>query len=130
MAGKSSNSAEIQIGANTVAKMLSFNVDQGCVIIDDTVIGDAADTHQVGTTNWTAQVECFWDEDDTNGQEAMTIGASVDFSAMPEGDGSTLIDYNGTASVSAINYVIAKNEIIKASFTVTGNGALTRSVLA
>ena len=130
MANHSGNSGSVTIGANAVAEVLSFSLTEGVNVIDDTVIGDSADSHIVGTTNWSGSVSCYWDETDTTGQEAMTIGASVALHLLPEGTGSTNIDFEGTASVTSIERATANNSIITANFSFQGTGALTRTVLA
>lgn len=130
MANYTGNSGSVLIGTNTVAEVLSFSLTEGINVIDDTVVGDSADTHQVGTTNWIGSVSCFWDDTDTNGQEAMTIGASVALHLEPTGVGTGNIDFNGTASVTSIERSVANNSIITANFSFQGNGALTRTVLA
>jgi len=130
MANYSGNSGSVTIGANAVAEVLSFDLSEGINVIDNTVVGDAADTHLVGTTNWSGSISCFWDDTDTNGQEAMTIGASVTIHLLTTGSGSGKIDFNGTASVTSIERSVANNSIITANFSFQGNGALTRSVLA
>lgn len=130
MATHTGNSGAVQIGADAVAEVLDWSLTEGVNVIDDTVVGDAADTHKVGTTNWSGSVNCYWDETDTNGQEAMTIGASVDLSLLPDGATTGDIDFNGTASITSIERASANNSIVTASFSFQGNGALTRSVLA
>ncbi len=130
MANYSGNSGSVLIGANAVAEVLSFALSEGINVIDDTVIGDTSDTHKVGTVNWSGSVSCYWDDTDTTGQEAMTVGASVALHLLPTGSGTGKIDFNGTASITAIERSPANNAIITANFTFQGNGALTRSVLA
>ena len=130
MANHTGNAGTVLITAAAVAEVLSFSLTEGVSVIDDTVVGDAADTHQVGTVNWSGSVSCYWDETDTLGQEALTIGASVALHLLPEGAGSTNIDFNGTASVTSIERSVANNSIVTANFSFQGNGALTRSVLA
>lgn len=130
MANHIGNSGEVQIGNNEVLEVLDFTLSEGVEIVDSSAIDDATDTHLAGTTNWSGSVNCFWDETDTNGQEAMTIGASVDLSLMPEGDAVPNIDFNGTATIESIERATARNSIVTASFTFTGTGVLTRTVLA
>jgi len=130
MANLTGNAGSVLIGANAVAEVLSFSLSEGINVVDDTVIGDAADTHKVGTTNFSGSADCYWDDSDATGQEAMTIGASVDLHLLPEGAGTGNIDFNGSATITSIERSVANNGIITASFSFQGNGALTRSVLA
>lgn len=130
MANVTGNDGDVTISAAVVAEVLSFNITEGVNIIDDTVIGDAADTHKTGTTNWSASISAFWDSTDATGQEAMTIGASIEAHLRPTGAGTGNIDFNGTGTVASIERSITNNGITTANFSVTGNGALTRAVLA
>lgn len=130
MATHTGNAGEVQVGVNTVAEMLSWTLTENVNVIDDTVTGDTADSHLTGTVNWSGSVNCFWDETDTNGQEAMTIGASVTLHLLPDGATTGDIDFNGTATINSIERSSANNATVTANFTFTGNGALTRSVLA
>jgi len=130
MATHTGNGGIAKIGANTVAEFLTWSLTEGVNIIDDTVAGDASDTHQSGTTNWSGSVNCYWDETDTTGQEAMTIGASVELHLLPDGATTGDIDFNGTATINSIERSTANNSIVTANFSFTGNGALIRSVLA
>jgi len=129
MANISGNSGDVTISAAIVAEVLSFSLTEGVNVIDDTVIGDAADTHLVGTTNWSGSLSCFWDSTDSAGQEAMVIGASLEVHLRPEGAGATNIDFNGTASITSIERAVANNAIVTANFSFQGTGALTRTVL-
>ena len=123
------NGGQVQIGANVVAEVLSFSLSEGINVVDDTVAGDTSDTHKTGTTNWNGSVSCYWDETDATGQEAMTIGASVDLSLFPDGATTGDIDFNGTATITAIERSSANNSIVTANFTFQGNGDLARSVI-
>lgn len=129
MANHIGNSGDVTITAAVVAEVLDFTLSEGVEIVDNSAISDAADTHLAGTTNWSGSVNCFWDETDAAGQESMTIGASVTIHLRPEGAGTTNIDFNGTATIESIERSTARNSIVTASFTFTGNGALSRTVL-
>lgn len=130
MATHTGNNGSVLITAAVVAEVLSFSLSEGVNVVDDTVIGDSADTHLTGTVNWNGSIDCYWDETDSTGQEAMTIGASVALHLNPDGTSTGDIDFNGTATITAIERSVANNGIVTASFTFQGNGALTRSVLA
>ena len=129
MATHTGNGGSVLITAAAVAEVLDWSLTEGINVIDDTVVGDAADTHLVGTTNWSGSVNCYWDETDASGQEAMTIGASVELHLLPDGAATGDIDFNGTASITSIERASANNSIVTASFSFQGNGALTRTVI-
>ena len=129
MATHTGNSGAVKIGANTVAETLSWSLTETGNVADDTAQGDSAQTHKSGTTAWSGSITCWWDETDTNGQEAMTVNASVDLSLLPDGVATGDIDFNGTATITSIERSSANDSIVTANFSFQGNGALTRSVL-
>ena len=89
-------------------------------------MGDSWRTHLTGLKTWDGTVECMWDDTDTNGQEALTVGSSVSLTLCPEGD--TTGDYTlaGTATVTGVtNTQSYDNTVVTRSFTFQGSGALT-----
>jgi len=129
MANHTGNGGQVQIGANVVAEVLNWSLSEGINVVDDTTTGDTSDTHKTGTVNWNGSINCYWDETAATGQEAMTIGASVDISLYPDGVATGDIDFNGTATITAIERSSANNSIVTANFTFQGNGDLTRTVV-
>lgn len=130
MANHTSSAGLITIGGNTVAELLSYNIDEGVATLDDSEMTDTAETHKTDMTNWGASVECFWDEADTTGQGAMTIGASVSAIFLPEGNTSGDVSRSGTATVESKSMAVAKGSMITQSFTLKGNGVLTDGTVA
>jgi hypothetical protein len=123
------NNGYVKISTNTVAEMVDWSLTEGIAVIDNTVVGDTYDTHETGTKNWSGSVSCYWDETDSTGQEAMTIGVSVELHLLPDGESANDIDFNGTATITSIERGGANNGMVTANFSFQGNGALTRSVL-
>ena len=124
MANHTSSAGLITIGGNTVAELLSFNIDESVITIDDSELTDTAETHQTDMTSWTATIECFWDEEDATAQGAMTIGASIAAIFLPEGETSGDVSRTGTATIEGKSQAVAKGSMITQSFTLKGNGAL------
>lgn len=120
----------VQVGGNTVAEIKSFSIDESANPINDSNLNDAAETHLIGRTSWTASIEVQWDETDTTGQEAMTIGASIAATFLPEGNTTGDVSMAGTASITNRSTAVAEEAIITQSFTLQGNGALTRGTVA
>ena len=130
MATHIGNNGSVTIGANTVAEVVSWSLTENANTADDTVIGDTAMSHIGGLVSWSGSVNCYWDETDSTGQEAMTAGASVVIHLLPDGSTTGDIDFNGTATIVSIERSIANDSIVTANFSFTGNGVLTRTVLA
>lgn len=115
----------VKVGANTVAEVRSFEIETTQDTVDDSVMGDTWHTHLTGLKAWTATAECLWDETDTNGQVALTIGASVSLSLGPEGHTSGDTIYTGTATVKTIGVAAAHDGVVTRRVSFEGNGALT-----
>jgi len=125
MANFNGNGGVVKNGANTIAEVLDFSIDETANTVDDTVLGDAASTHLAGLDSWSGSINCYWDDTDTNGQVAMTIGQSVTLNLLPEGAAGGQAEYSGTATITGISRAIANDSIITQSFTFTGSGVLT-----
>jgi hypothetical protein len=130
MANYIGNSGEVQIGANAVAEVTAFSVSESANVADNTALGATWRTHKAGTKSWNGSVSCFYMEGDTNGQDAMTVGASVDLSLIPRGDTQTYIDLNGQATITSIETDVSLDGIITANFSFEGDGELAKDAIA
>lgn len=129
MANHAGSEGAVYIGANQVAEVRNWSLEQSADTIDDTVLGDTAKTHKAGLTEWSGSMDCFWDETDTNGQGAMTIGASVTLNLYPEGNVAADIYYTGTATITGISREGSHDGMVEASYSFQGSGALTESTM-
>ncbi len=85
MANHKGSEGVAKIGSSTIAEIKDFSLSETAETIDDTTMGDSARTKQVGLTSASGSMTAFWDETDTSGQGAMTVGASVTLNLYPEG---------------------------------------------
>ena len=118
----------VKIGANTTAEVKSFNVSSSQELIPDTAMGDSWETHLTGRKKWSGRLDCYWDDTDTNGQETMTLGASVVLLLYPEyQDGASgEAELTGTATITEIEVTVsAENALVERSISFEGNGTLT-----
>jgi len=127
MANHKGSEGLVKVGTNTVAEVKSWSVEENADTIEDTTMGDTARTFQAGLTDWGGSLECFWDETDSTGQGALTIGAQVTLNLYPEGATTGDTYYTGTAIVTGITRQAALDGMVEASFTFKGTGALSES---
>lgn len=127
MANHTGSEGTVKIGTNTVAEIRSWSIEESADTIEDTAMGDTARTFRTGLTAWSGSLDCWWDETDTTGQGALTVGAQVTLNVYPEG--ATVGDtyYTGTAIVTGISRQAAFDGMVEASFSFQGTGALTES---
>ena len=129
MATYNGRSGIVQVGANTVAEVTSFSLDETGELTEDTELTDSDKSFLADINAWTGSLECHWDPTDTNGQEALTAGASVTLHLLFQGTGAGNIDYNGTALITSISRGASGGATVSASFSFQGSGPLTRTVL-
>jgi len=130
MATHKGSEGTVKVGANAIAEVRSFSISETGDTIEDTTMGDAARTYKPSLTSWSGSVEVYWDETDTNGQVALTVGAEVTLNVYPEGS-STGADYlTGSAIVTGRTINSSFDGMVEASITVQGNGALTADTVA
>jgi hypothetical protein len=129
MANHAGSEGTVKIGSNVIAEIRSYSIEESADTVEDTTLGDTARTFKSGLTSWSGSLDCFWDETDTSGQGAMTVGAEVTISVYPEGAISADTYYTGSAIVTGITRQGSMDGMVEASFSFNGNGALTESTV-
>jgi hypothetical protein len=125
MANHRGSEGVVQVGTNAIAEIKGYSINETMNVIEDTALSDTAKTYQSGSTEWDGSVDCYWDETDTNGQVAMTIGSSITAKFYPEGSSTGDKYMHGTALITGISISSAVDGMIDASYTLKGTGALT-----
>ena len=121
----------IKIGSNAVAELRGYSYTETATVIDDTSQTDTWTTHLPGLKSWAGQAEAAWDETDTTGQGALTVGASVSLTFYPEGATTGDTTAAGTATVTSVGVSVPNGSgLVTRSFSFTGNGALTHGTAA
>lgn len=119
----------VKIGANTIAEVKSYSIEESADTVETTSMGDAARTYRPSLTTFTGTIECHWDEADTNGQAALTIGAEVTLNLYPEGDTSGSY-YTGSVIITGVSRAGAMDDVVSATYSFQGNGELSLESIA
>jgi hypothetical protein len=125
MATHKGSEGVVKVGANTVAAVRSYSIEETGDTVEDSVIGTVARTYKPTLTSWTASMDIYWDESDTTGQGALTIGAEVTVGLYPEGDTTGDVYYTGSAIVTGSSISGSFDGMVEGSISLQGNGALT-----
>ena len=88
MATHAGSEGTVKSGANDIAEIRSFSLEESADTIEDTTMGDTSRTYLTGLKTFSGSVDVFWDETDTNGQVSFAVGSSVTLAVYPEGDTS------------------------------------------
>lgn len=130
MATHTGSEGTLKVGSNAVAEIRSFTINETGETIEDTSMGDTSRTFKAGLKTFTASVEVFWDETDTNGQGALDVGSTVTLNVYPEGSDVTGdLYYSGSTIVTGKTITSSFDGMVEASFELQGTGALTETTV-
>ena len=132
MATHTGSEGTVRVGINAIAEIRSYSVEETADTVEDTAMGDPYRTFKTTLKGWSGSVDVFWDETDTNGQVAMTVGTEVTINFFPEGAtaGQTEKYYSGTAIVTGRTVTGSFDGMVEATITLQGTGALSLLTLA
>ena len=130
MAVHKGSEGTVKVGANAIAEIRSYSLEESADTLETTSMGDTARTYLPSLSTFSGSVDVYWDETDTTGQGALTIGAEVTLNIYPEGDASSDVYYTGSAIVTGVTRSGSFDGMVEASISVQGTGALTSSTVA
>jgi len=120
----------VKVGANTVASVKGFSMDEQMSPIDDSDLSDQELTYVAGDISRTAQLDCHWDKADATGQGALSIGTEVSLVLQPEGDASGDETRTMTALVVSVGEANEKGGMVSKSVGFQISGAVTVGAVA
>lgn len=130
MATHVGTSGVVKVGANAVAEVTGFSIDETSDTVEDTTLTDTAKTYKVLRSDATGTIECHWDETDSDGQGALTVGAEVTLNLYPEGADSSDTYYTGTAIVTGVSQSVSLDGIISRTINVQFSGGVSTSTVS
>ena len=129
MATHAGSEGTVKVGSNAVAEIRSFSIEETADTLEDTTMGDTARSYKSSLTSFSGSVDVLWDETDSSGQGALTIGAEVTLNLYPEGDAASDTYLTGSAIVTGRSISSSYDGLVEMSITVQGNGALTTTTV-
>lgn len=127
MATHTGSEGTVRVGANAIAEIRSYSLEETADTVEDTSMGDAYRTHKTTLKSFSGSVDVFWDETDTNGQIALAVGSEVTINFYPEGTTTGDRYYTGTAIVTSKTVTGSFDGMVESTINVQGTGALTFS---
>lgn len=129
MANHTGQSGVVKLGTNAVGSVTGFSLDTTGDVIESSNLGSTARSYMAGRTSFTASVEANFDESDSSGQLALTVGSTVALKLYPEGADSGDYYWSGSAIVTGESHSVTLDDLIKSSMTLQGTGVLTRTTV-
>ena len=130
MANHTGSEGVVKVGANTVAEVRDWSLSETADTIEDTAMGDSARTRKPGLTSASGSISAFWDEADTTGQGAMTVGAEVTLNLYPEGATSGDTYATLSAIITEAGVSASFDGMVEATFSFEANGAVIWGTVA
>jgi hypothetical protein len=127
MATHTGSEGTVRVGANAIAEIRSYSLEETADTVEDTSMGDTFRTHKTTLKSFSGSVDVFWDEGDTNGQIALAVGSEVTINFYPEGATTGDKYYTGTAIVTSKTVTGSFDGMVESTINVQGTGALTFS---
>ena len=115
----------VQVGSNAIGEIRGFSIDETIDTVEDTSMGDASKSYLASIKDFSGSVDVLYDETDTNGQTALSLGASVTLNFAPEGTASGDVKLTGTAIVTGKSITSSFDGLVESTITVQGTGGLT-----
>ena len=129
MATHAGSEGLVKVGANTIGNVRSYSIEETADTIEETTMGQSARLYRASLTSWSGSVDIYWDETDTTGQGALTVGSEVTLNFYPEGDDAGDTYYTGTAIVTGVTKSAAFDGMVEGSISIQGDGALTSTTV-
>jgi hypothetical protein len=123
------NAGVVKVGSGTVAEVNNFSVNQTAAVTEDTSMGDTWTTIKTTQKSWNASISCHWDDTDSDGQVALTVGSEVALTLYPEGTASGQYTLIGNAIVTDIKQSQEYKGLVSVDFTCQGTGSLAIGVV-
>ena len=125
MATHTGSAGVVKVASATVAEVRNWSLDQTNDTVETTKLGDTVKTYSATQNSSSGTLECFWDETDTTGQVALTIGATATLNLYPEGATSGDTYYSLSAIVTSVGVSQTHDGIVERSIGFQGTGAVT-----
>lgn len=130
MANHTGSEGTVHVGTSAIAEIRSFSFTETADTIEDTTMGDTARSYKPSLRSFSGSVDVYWDETDTDGQVALSVGSEVTIKFYPEGSSSGDKYYTGSAIVTGLTVNSSFDGMVEASISVQGNGALSLSTVS
>ena len=130
MATHVGTSGVVKVGANTVAEVTGFTLNETNDTVEDTSLTDSKKSYIALRGDATATIECHWDETDTSGQEALDVGTSATIELYPEGTDAGDAYYTGTGIVTGADVAVSMDGIISRTLNIQFSGGVTHTTVS
>ena len=118
----------VKAGGSGIGELTGFTLETTADVVEDTALTDATKSFLAGRTSFSGSLDMNYDETDSP-QQTLTVGSSIDFVLLPEGNSSGDERFTGSGIVTGMSVNNAMDAVISRSVTFQGTGTLTRGTV-
>jgi len=118
----------VTAGGTAVGELTGFTLETTADVVEDTALSDATKSFLTGRTSFSGTLEMSYDETDSP-QQTLTVGSSISFIVLPEGNASGDEKFSGTGIITGMSVTNGMDAVVTRSVTFQGTGALTRATV-
>jgi len=118
----------VTAGGTAVGELTGFTLETTADVVEDTALSDATKSFLTGRTSFSGSLDMSYDETDSP-QQTLTVGSSISFVVLPEGNASGDEKFSGTGIITGMSVTNGMDAVITRSVTFQGTGALTRATV-
>ena len=118
----------VKAGGTGIGELTGFTLETTADVVEDTQLSDSTKSFVAGRTSFSGTLEMNYDETDSP-QQTLTVGSSISFVLLPEGNDSGDESFTGTGIVTGMSVNNPMDGIVSRSVTFQGTGALTRGTV-
>ena len=118
----------VKAGGAGIGEITGFTLETTADVVEDTALTDATKSFLAGRTSFSGSLEMNYDETDSP-QQTLTVGSSIDFVLLPEGNSSGDESFTGSGIITGMSVNNALDAVITRSVTFQGTGTLTRGTV-
>ena len=118
----------VKAGGTGIGEITGFTLETTADVVEDTALTDATKSFLAGRTSFSGSLEMNYDETDSP-QQTLTVGGSIDFVLLPEGNSSGDESFTGSGIITGMSVNNALDAVITRSVTFQGTGTLTRGTV-
>ena len=118
----------VKAGGTGIGEITGFTLETTADVVEDTALTDATKSFLAGRTSFSGTLEMNYYETDSQ-QQTLTVGSSIDFVLLPEGNSSGDESFTGSGIITGMSVNNALDAVITRSVTFQGTGTLTRGTV-
>ena len=118
----------VKAGGSGIGELTGFTLETTADVVEDTALTDATKSFIAGRTSFSGSLDMNYDETDSP-QQTLTVGSSIDFILLPEGNSSGDESFTGSGIITSMSVTNGMDAVITRTVNFQGSGTLTRGTV-